>query len=137
MRTTESFLKDLTKDTYRFLANKKLSCKSSWSFFQGRGFSYFCRLNYTFWINCDILKLSFFLLFSISQNFIKLLLQIHFSSIVDIFKACEMRLSRQFQACFLFFYEKALSIKNTKTQNKRLSSLCAHRKCCLCCLVFA
>ena len=89
MRTTRSFFKRLTKDTYRFLANKKLPGKSSCSVFQGREVSYFCPLDSTFWINSNILKFSFLLLFSIYQNLVNLSLQMEFFSIVDTFETCE------------------------------------------------
>ena len=51
-----------------------------------------------------------------------------------------MRLSEQFQACLRSFYKKVLSVKKAakrKTNNFHpLRRFCAHKKCCLCCLVF-
>ena len=54
-----------------------------------------------------------------------------------------MRLSRPFETSLLlyFFYEKVFSVKKApkhKTNDVHpLRSFCAHKKCCLCCLVFA
>ena len=51
-----------------------------------------------------------------------------------------MRLSGQFLACLFFFYEKVLTVKNAPKRKTNdfhpLRTFCAHKKCCLCCLVF-
>ena len=48
-----TFVTKVCRNQTFLVYNKKLSGKSSWSVFQGRGVSYFCLLNSTFWINCS------------------------------------------------------------------------------------